>query len=130
MNPLDRLFDLQIAPMRVPGRARVHGAPQSTELRLAFRLVSAELTTRAVDITGDHLNPWSGLAHAERSSLRLRFEVPHRDSGELLMIDFEVPVDRNAYWPDVLREALLKVVQHEVAESILIEGVRVFEPHP
>jgi hypothetical protein len=66
-----------------------------------------------------------------------RLEVPHRDTGEVgpLMFEKEVSERMLAQWvPDdaldwLRREVLLPFLSHELAESMLVDGARVMDPH-
>lgn len=68
----------------------------------------------------------------DADGLELLVVVPDRDTGAPLPLRFNVPWTRHAYTvEDVereLREAVTKIVAHEVAELLLVEGRR-RDPH-
>jgi hypothetical protein len=72
---------------------------------------------------------------AEWVSVELFVSVPERDGGPPSTLNFDriLPIDAlgdfNMTAPELLRSLLLELVRHEVDEGILVDGVRLFDPH-
>lgn len=68
--------------------------------------------------------------------LTLRFEVPHRDTGEIGPIyqteiisafdDFPMPPD---YFKHHVADFVRRAFMHEFGECFHVDGVRIFDPH-
>ena len=69
-----------------------------------------------------------GEVEANEQWLHITFERPDRDTKEMVKVElaskFKLPFDHN-----ILKRQLEQIERHETRESLLFDGVRVFDPH-
>lgn len=99
-------------------KAVVEGAPYPTTIRLGFKILRAEA--------------WLAPGGAV---VELLLSFADRDTGEPREGNFNVKTDvmdirTPSEWGQAVRHALQTVLMHEVDEAILVEGKRLFDPHP